>query len=178
MADVSYNLHMDLMHLLQRGRMNIEVRLHAGAGFPGGMMMPGAAGMPVPAGIPGPGLAGPVFGGLDSRSADGNAFAHPSAPDFGDLPAGINVEEARYAREGQGLQHVHERFDSAIYSSWQSLLTARMLMSLCKVRCLVHALSMASRAWPRSHSDASAPGHLGDGRKRIHWGMTGHQINP
>lgn len=55
--------------------------------------MPSAAGMPGSAGIP-PGLAGPMFGS-DNRSADGNAFAQPSAPDFGDLPAGINVEEAR-----------------------------------------------------------------------------------
>ena len=59
--------------------------------------MPGAAGISGPAAIP-PGLAGPLFGGLDSRPAEGNAFAQPSAPDYADLPAGINVEEARCAQ--------------------------------------------------------------------------------
>ena len=60
--------------------------------------MPGAMGMQGPGGIP-QGLAGPMFGGLQGRASEGNGFAHPSAPDLGDLPAGINVEEARCSYE-------------------------------------------------------------------------------
>ena len=71
---------------------------NAGSGFPPGMMMPGAVGMQGPAGIP-EALAGPMFGGLQGRPSEGNGFAHPTAPDLGDLPAGINVEEARCSYE-------------------------------------------------------------------------------
>ncbi len=56
-------------------------------------MMPGS--LRVPGGGEGPaGMSGAMFGGM-SRGIEGNGFAHPSNLDAAEMPAGINVEEAR-----------------------------------------------------------------------------------
>ena len=58
--------------------------------MPGPMALPDAGSMPA-------GLAGAVYGSASNGVPvmPGNGFAHPMHSDVAELPAGINVEEAR-----------------------------------------------------------------------------------